>query len=80
MLIEKRHSASADTSQMAMRIVKLENLLAANLENLTSNHKYFEAELEKKNQSLKRLKTALDQLDKQAQRDKMVIKFRDQRI
>ena len=80
MLIEKRHSVSADTSQMAMRIVKLENLLAANLENLTSNHKYFEAELEKKNQSLKRFKTALDQLDKQAQRDNMVIKFRDQRI
>lgn len=80
MLVEKRPSASADTCQMAMRIVKLENLLAANLENLTSNHKYFEAELEKKNQSLKRFKTALDQLDKQAQRDKMVIKFRDQRI
>lgn len=65
---------------MALRIMKLENLLAANLENLTSNHKYFEAELDKKNQSHKRFQSALDQLDKQAQRDKMILKFRDQRI
>lgn len=62
---------------MANRVVQLEHLLTANLDNLTSSHKYFEVESEKKAQSFKRMQIALEQLDKQSQRDKMIIKFRD---
>lgn len=37
-------------------------------------------EIDKKQSAVLRLQTALDTLEKQAARDKMIIKFRDQRI
>ena len=37
-------------------------------------------EIEQKQSAVLRLQTALDTLEKQAARDKMIIKFRDQRI
>ena len=45
--------ASTDTKKYQQRVVYLENLLAANLDNLTTSQKYQEAEQAKKAQSLK---------------------------
>jgi hypothetical protein len=42
------------------RIAQLENLLSANLDNLTSSHKYFEVEAEKKNLSFKRMQQVME--------------------
>jgi tRNA 2-selenouridine synthase SelU len=57
MLIEENYrsksSMAGDTKKYQQRVAYLENLLSANLDNLTSSQKYYEAEQAKKAQSLK---------------------------
>jgi hypothetical protein len=62
------------------RIAYLENLLSANLDNLTSQQKYYELKLEKNKEQTERMQAALETFEKQSSRDKMIIKFREQRI
>ena len=62
------------------RIVYLENLLSANLDNLTSQQKYYELKIEKNKEQTERMQSALETFEKQSSRDKMIIKFREQRI
>lgn len=61
-------------------MIYLENLLCANLDNLTSQQKYYESEVVKSKESIKRLQGANETLEKQSNRDKMIIRFRDERI
>lgn len=62
------------------RIAYLENLLSANLDNLTSQQKYYELKIEKNREQTERMQAALETFEKQSSRDKMIIKFREQRI
>ena len=61
-------------------MVYLENLLSDNLDNLTSQQKYYELELENKQETIKRKQAAMETLEKQSKRDKMIINFREKRI
>lgn len=76
-LAEFKDEMLVDFKKPNDRISQLESLLAANLDSLTQSQKYFDAELEKKSQSYIRMQQALESMEKQSQRDKMVIKFRD---
>lgn len=62
------------------RILYLENLLSANLDNLTSQQTYYELKIEKNREQTERMQAALETFEKQSSRDKMIIKFREQRI
>lgn len=62
------------------RVVHLEGLLSANLDTLTSQQKYYDNEISKSNQHAKRLQQTIDSYEKQCARDKMIIKFREERI
>ena len=66
--------------KMSKRVVYLENLLSANLDNLTSQQKYYEHKIEKSKEQNERMQAALETFEKQSSRDKMIIKFREQRI
>lgn len=70
----------AQLKKAQKRIVYLENLLSANLDNLTSQQKYYELKIEKNKEQTERMQSALETFEKQSSRDKMIIKFREQRI
>jgi len=65
---------------MRKRVIYLESLLSANLDNLTSQQKYYDSELQKQGQSVKRMSAAVESYEKQRARDKMIVKFREDRI
>ena len=52
----------------------------ANLDNLTSTGRVYQVEQQNRVQQCQRLQSGFETLEKQAARDKMIIKFRDQRI
>jgi CRISPR/Cas system-associated endoribonuclease Cas2 len=55
-------------------------LLSANLDTLSNQQKYFEGEVQKWQAQTKRLQQAVESYEKQSARDKMIIKFREERI
>lgn len=69
-----------DNIKMRERVVYVEGLLSANLDNLTSQQKFYESELQKLQQQNKKLVQAVESYEKQCARDKMIIKFREDRI
>ena len=65
---------------MTERVDKVEKLLAANLESLDIQQKSHDTLVEGLTKSNKDKQTALDAFEKNKSRDKMIIKFREQRI
>jgi AICAR transformylase/IMP cyclohydrolase PurH len=47
---------------------------------LTSQQTYYELKIEKNREQTERMQAALETFEKQSSRDKMIIKFREQRI
>lgn len=58
----------------------LESLLSANLETLSNQQKYYDSELQKHHAQTKRMQQTLETYEKQSARDKMIIKFREERL
>jgi hypothetical protein len=57
-------SARKEANKMRKRVIYLESLLSANLDNLTSQQKYYDSELHKAKASIKRMTAALDSYEK----------------
>ena len=69
-----------ELAKMTERVDKVEKLLAANLESLDIQQKSHDTLVEGLTKSNKDKQTALDAFEKNKSRDKMIIKFREQRI
>ena len=69
-----------EVAKLRKRVLNLESLLSANLDNLTSQQKYYDSEMQKLQTANKRLVTAVEAYEKQRSRDKMIVKFREDRL
>lgn len=67
-------------AKMTERVGKVEKLLAANLESMNIQQKQHDQVIEELTKSSKDKQIALDAVEKKESRDKMIIKFREQRI
>ena len=65
---------------MKDRVNKVEKLLAENLENMDIQQRQYEQQIETLTKSNKDKQTALEASEKNRARDKMIIKFREERI
>lgn len=63
-----------------MRIIELEKLVQQNFLYIKQITEDYDKDLEDKTQTIKKLQTAMDSFEKQRNRDKMIIKFRDSTI
>ena len=79
-LKQKFKNQKEDLVKMRKRVVHLEGLLSANLDNLSSQQKFYDHEIQKHQQQNKKLQQAVESFEKQCARDKMIIKFREDRI
>ena len=69
-----------ELTQMKDRVNKVEKLLAENLENMDIQQRQYEQQIETLTKSNKDKQTALEASEKNRARDKMIIKFREERI
>jgi hypothetical protein len=61
-------------------VTHLESLLSANLDTLSTQQRFYEGEMGKLSSQLKRMQLTVESYEKQSARDKMIIKFREERI
>lgn len=71
---------AVELQQMKDRVSKVEKLLAENLENMDIQQKQYESQIDTLTKSNKDKTTALEASEKNRARDKMIIKFREERI
>lgn len=69
-----------ELSKMTERVDKLERLLAANLESMQIAQTQADLTIENLTKSNRERLTALEAYEKSKSRDKMIIKFREERI
>jgi len=62
------------------RVTHLESLLSANLDSMSTQQRYYEGEVSKLVAQQKRMQQTVESYEKQSARDKMIIKFREERI
>lgn len=65
---------------MKERVGRVEKLLAENLENMEIQQKQYDSQIDTLTKSNKDKTTALEASEKNRARDKMIIKFREERI
>ena len=65
---------------MKERVSKVEKLLSENLENMDIQQKQYESQIDTLTKQNKDKQTALEASEKNRARDKMIIKFREERI
>ena len=75
----KSHHQHEITS-LRQRVAHVEGLLSANLDTLNQQQKYYEGEVQKWQLQAKRMQSTVESYEKQSARDKMIIKFREERI
>ena len=71
---------TAELTAMKERVSKVEKLLSENLENMDLQSKQYEQQIVALNKTNKDKQTALEASEKSRARDKMIIKFREERI
>jgi len=69
-----------EITTLRARVTHLESLLSANMDSLSVQQHYYESEQAKLVAQLKRTQQTVESYEKQSARDKMIIKFREERI
>ena len=73
-------SSPSRQNQVNDRLKQVESLLAANLENLSSQQQFYEDQLTKCKDEIQSLNQSVEALNGQVSRDKMKIKLREDKI
>lgn len=77
---ERESPHGAQQRKLNARLKQAESLLAANLENLSSQQKFYEGQIAKHKEEIRSLSQTVDALNGQVSRDKMKMKLREDKI
>ena len=77
---ERESPHGAQQRKLNTRLKQAESLLAANLENLSSQQKFYEGQIAKHKEEIRSLSQSVDALNGQVSRDKMKMKLREDKI
>ena len=76
----KQKLQRSELVSLRSRVTHLESLLSANLDSMSTQQRYYEGEISKLVAQQKRMQQTVESYEKQSARDKMIIKFREERI